>query len=635
MGELGLVPMRALWWWSSRIAAGAFLLALGSVIVSVPTLWTFIARLGVALVVWAIGLAVLIRTAVDRYRPAESGDPDARIKQDSVQAFRAKFRHDAELASSVTALKSHTGKRYRIAGRVVSVETVARLAFMLEDRRRFHGRIVEEITPQKRSLRRRVSSSLILSFPGSAALDADEEEVGGDHGQIFYPLTMVPKGFLTDNFHVSIKGEDATVTLTYEEYCQLMVVLVRTYVKFCASVAPELLKKLDKLSWQSLRIICRRQVQSDRYDLAEQRAGKVRKRLHDLAAEIQQQDVEYALEMSDYVRQIGDFAEKFCSRYPLLLVIPLGAVKDNRVVVRYEQDYPPAWCFRHEKNQRRSFYLERIGSLLGGQAGRIDVDLERAQDAQSFHLIFHGGEETYLADQQMIGSANFKMRGHKSKSPPGRFTRPMGQSYFHGYFRDLARRKKRPGVLKARLTFYEVPPGAIGKATIAAFSSFVITSTIGILMPAMRATTQNPLPSALTSFSGLILAVPAASAAWVGLDKSGAQSILGTEVTARFSAYATFALSLSGFALFLATAQHGPAWSTPGFSVMGFDDWAWFLLATAIFITTVCSAVSWAGRSIRYLAIGKRAQEEFPTDIQLKEVLVPDIDMADPNSSFR
>ncbi|MDD7920975.1 hypothetical protein [Actinomycetospora callitridis] len=671
--------------WAIRLALGGFLMVPAPILLTY-TSFSYTARFGLTIASVLIGFLLFLTNVVKRYKPSDSSTAEARDSQDSVGD---EFIHSAEVAASAVELSRNKYQGYYlVAGQRIDEVTVSRLMLLLTEPRRYQGRIVEDITPMQRQVRRKLRTSLVLDFPASAAigcrsrsidsgavadhfaasagstgtlsgtgpspataaasarngedrsttvglaepenhdLDAElrrsEAELAGalydkptskdDDDFVFYPLTLIKKGELHDNFHVGLKGEDTTVTLTYEEYCQLMVVVVRSLAYSCRGLPSNLYKRVDKLSLKVLNLVCTRKVDSDNYEDAKAQS----KRLTDKAKTLIQ-DIEQAVSepgrFTGLIDEIASFGARFYEQYPVILIIPIGAVKNNRAIVTLEHDAPPRWHRQHSVSGRLKMLSERISAYLGGRPGELEIDLRRASWAQSYHITVHGSEDSYLADQRIRGTENYGMAGHPKAKLPGRFRRPLGQPYFRGYYRNLELLPTaHSDELSVTLTFFEVPPGSIGKASIASISALILTYVIGLTLPIPQDSTG------FVGFAALILAFPAASAAWVGLDKVSDKSLLGTELSARASALSTFALSLAAASIFILDTQKVIDTST-SLPTLGINDWLWVCLVSAMFLNTFLSIVSWAGRMARYYLVTRRSNEQYTTDIRLRGAL--------------
>ena len=569
------------------IVVGIALLAVGGISVN----WV---RFAVSYVLILIGLFFLGLTVYESNRPGIS-----RSQANSPLQPPRTFRHCEAIARSVAHIRdSSWGPRF-IAGGEITPFVLAGFTTLLLDPRQFHGRIVEEIRPHGRQIRQKVSCSLLLDEvrltrgvePSSDSGHPDEEvsaaigpEVDGPRTEIsqvpdstvvntskpheltvFYPAVVVRKGEIQDNFHVDIKGQEAVVTLTFEEYCQLITVAIR-------SVQKSMLNRLEQaqhdylsgLVDRTLALICGRGVQSDDYCKYEEAAEQL---TQDIDAFIDKSHLESSLQ--NHLAAISGLARDYCSRYPVVVVLPPEVVNTTRAVVRYEREYTPRWCYGKARGNWWRFFMERLSAILGARSGDLEVEIGRASEAQSYHILINASEDAYLGDQRIDGIENYQMLGHNDVHY--RFRRPLGQSYVHGYFRDVIHKKSvENGVdasgerhsslpadesvaksghaangLRLRVRFFETPPGSIGKSTISATAAFVLVWAVGAVFTAAGGAPQN------VDFPAVILAFPAIAAAFVGFERSASESVVGADVVAKVAALLTFMLTLLAAGLYM------------------------------------------------------------------------------------
>ena len=235
-----------------------------------------------------------------------------------------------------------------------------------------------------------------------------------------------------------------------------------------------------------------------------------------------------------------------------------------------------------------AFLLDRLRKTFGVRPNRFILPLQRASLCQSYHLEFMGPHGTYLARQRLIGLG-------ESSSTYCRLRARFGQRCAHLYMRGASSRE--PIRARLELSFFERPPGSLGAAAIASLTLAALVLVGGRL----SGVTAKP-PGDLLA---VLLAVPGAAAAWVGLDRPG--GAFGGTLAARMSAFATLFLAL------LAGAQYLGALPDPfsggGLTLLGTSD-GWAFLAGAALLNLFWISYAWLPRSVLYTAL--LAREDPP-----------------------
>lgn len=607
------------------IVVGSALLAVGGISVA----WVRFSLGGLLVIVGFVLLYDRNRAVISASRASDALDPPTR------------FRHREEISDAVARITdSSKGSRY-IAGGEVTPFALASFTTLLSSPRLFHGRIVEEIQPSGRQITQKVSSSLLLDMarltrgvdlsvstdaPGNTFDDLASEdravrfadgdgktsETGDGKLTVFYPAVVIRKGEMQNYFHVDVKGEDAVVTLTFEEYCQLITIAIRSVQRLILTKLSSVHHvELCDLVDRALALIRGRGVQSDDY-------SKYDKASLDLASDISQfiADVDLDVRLQNHIAAIGGFARDYASRYPVAIVLPPSVVEATRAVVRYERQYTPRWCYGQANENRWRFFTERFAAILGARPGELEIEIGRASEAQSYHILINGSPDAYVGEQRIYGIDRYCMLGHQDIHY--RFRRPLGQPYVHGYFRDVVlKESSRPtgsrggndgGMrlpssrhvadgLMLRVRFFETPPGSIAKSAISAAAALFLIWAVAAVSSAAGVTPDN------VDFAAVILAFPAIAAASVGFEKSTGDSTVGTEIVAKVTALLTFGVTLLAAALYMAQTRNLLREEVVGFSVAGIQNVWWLLSFVTAFLILLWTLIVWAERSIRYFSV--------------------------------
>ena len=228
-----------------------------------------------------------------------------------------------------------------------------------------------------------------------------------------------------------------------------------------------------------------------------------------------------------------------------------------------------------------AFLLDRLRKTFGVRPNRFILPLQRASLCQSYHLEFMGPHGTYLARQRLIGLG-------VDSSTYCRLRARFGQRYAHLYMRGAPSRE--PIHARLELSFFERPPGSLGAAAIASLTLAALVLVGGRISE----TPGSPRGDLLA----VLLAVPGAAAAWVGLDRPG--GAFGGTLAARMSAFATLFLALLGGAQYLKAL---PDPFTPGdLALLGTSD-GWAFLSGAALLNLFWISYAWLRRSVLYTAL--------------------------------
>lgn len=604
--------MNTFWRSLMVLAAGALLIVLGLLLVFAGDVPFEAYRGIVGLLPLIVGGGLLYIYLRSRY--GGSGDPVAndetvQIDLDQIPPEingQRKLQHCLEIPTAVETLQRGTSGRFKIAGQEISEVTVEALGKFLANSRLRHGRIVERIEFSAREIHQQVSSSLLLDFLPESNRDC-----------LFYPVLTVRKGELQDGFRTELEGGAPVLVLTYDEYCQVMIVHVRALLAR-AKLPTADASDAEILINKALYLICRRQLASDNYTGAVEAVEKLGKELTNLSNKIAKDyhDIEYAaiaaspganddarrLAIDDEARArrsaittIASYVQSLHDRHLVLAVLPPESTHNNRAVVKYRRKFAPQWCHSRFGEHPISFIRERVAAFFGAGLGEVEVDLRRASRAQSYHIEVRGGENAYAATQAITGIDNYEMVGHPGQKQRPRFVRLKGQSYVHWYFRDLARKHGSRDELTLHVEFFEAPPSSMAKATMSALAATVLIYVVSLVASAADGEPLN----IQSDFPALVLAFPAVAAAWIGMDRSQT-SLLTSDIAARFASIATFLFCVLAGALFILQNSRLATPPPIPFSLLGLRDVYWLLLSVLSFTNLLLTSAAWIGHSRRY-----------------------------------
>ncbi len=211
-------------------------------------------------------------------------------------------------------------------------------------------------------------------------------------------------------------------------------------------------------------------------------------------------------------------------------------------------------------------------------------------------------EELSSASMGRIGSIDQGSRVH----PYLRVRSPRGLPYAHLYTRDF--RFAEPFNLRTVVEFAEMPPGALGGASLVALVSAILVVTFTLLGP----------PN--SNLSALILAAPAIAASWMGVAADN-ESLLRTSLTTRVGLLVSGLLSFLGGLLYVIQARG--KWLGPIPNVLLFSghvhlrnmDTRWLALSGVASFTAAYLVGTSVVRARRYMRDVRRGSRIDISDI--------------------
>jgi hypothetical protein len=207
-------------------------------------------------------------------------------------------------------------------------------------------------------------------------------------------------------------------------------------------------------------------------------------------------------------------------------------------------------------------------------------------------------DDLYLADFDISTIRNHANEAGQTEArlePYWRVRGRRGQNYFHLYSRGV--HTTEPEKLRAQVKFFEVPPGSIARAGIAAAAAFIVVAATGWLV------TQAPSIDTIdTQIAAFLLALPGLAAAWVGFESRPSALLEGT-LAARVSLGVTFLLSLAASILLLLERSHvSPIYVTRYFAPLMLES-SWSILICIAAIHAGAVASIWWSRNRFYTNI--------------------------------
>ncbi|MCC8248055.1 hypothetical protein [Saccharothrix luteola] len=446
------------------------------------------------------------------------------------------------------------------------------------------GRIIEEIRPIRRVLHQSVSTTV-------KSADADVD--------VIYPLMTPQKGSLQDHLVLRINGDDTAATLTYHEYLVLMASMLRALV-----AAPKLkvsqadCDRLDTITAKAFGHIARR----GRIESAQARdLAECVSEIERIATRLKDDQPGQADDEVELLRLTVGLITKMAGNYAIVVVLPHDVFQGGRAIVTYQRYIIPQ-LVRAPVRQFARYLRDRARMLLGTRPISLEIQLNNAALARSYHLNVFAPDGMHLGEQELInGNGRFSSRNEarKPSDPYKRFRKRLGQGYLHLYLRsipaDLADN------LRVRMRFYETPPGSMAPTMMAALASFALIYIAGAVISAANKTFDSDFPA-------LVLAFPALAAAFVGFDK-GAGQLLGGTLASRASSLTTIIVSLLASGLYMAQTADEMTMKS-AFELMLIDSTWWQVLASLALLNFTVSSFVWVTRTYSYYWLASRETGE-------------------------
>jgi hypothetical protein len=426
--------------------------------------------------------------------------------------------------------------------------------------RQFRRRVVEEYTPDRRTLTK--TCTIDIEIPGRLM-------VGNGSKLVHVPVLINKKGELLDDFHIFHSNNDETQWLSYRQYLSLAAKVLHVLL-----LGAEGRKITEALS-----------PAADRAELLALRG--ILKRVDGRApAPVDPSGVEAIgrLQVANPVvlKMAAVFVQELTRGYPIVASVA-NVDNEPRHRFKYQLTQTPDIKFTSARSRRRWSLRGYVRLVFGARPVTLTMDIAHAATAESYHLHVHAPNDLYLAGQEAVGlTAILTRTADGAPTPPHcRFRRRLGQPHAHFYCRFMPEfhESERPTLV---FKFFEVPPGTILRAFITATAAFAILWLIGFI--------NSRYLESDTDAPAFLLAFPALAATWLGFDAPSRKLLEGT-MSARVCLIFTAALSLAGSALFLLHESVPEDFAWPrlagGHSFLGVTDTWWTVVVGVAFVNAL------------------------------------------------
>ncbi|MGK4595586.1 hypothetical protein [Amycolatopsis sp. w19] len=452
---------------------------------------------------------------------------------------------------------------------------IASFVELILDPRAFRGRVNEEIEVRRRVLRQNVVVSL----------DIPAEKIGKT---LLIPVLRPSKGELQDDLTVMLDGEPMA-TLTYREYLIMITMIMDALLTPApATLTVEEVGNLRRNAKVALKLVAtRRSLNGDEI----KKVNRCAKRITRLAPRAGESLVLAAV-----------LLRRLANNYVIVGILPAGGEERANRSLSYGRYIIPSLKLGSLK--------ALLGLLLGARPKHVSLDLSVAATAHSYHLLVMGPEGTYVGWQNLTDGTGLMESGssrEKLTRPYSRLRRRLGQRYLHLYLRSVPSKVARK--LRLDIKFFEVPPGSMAGAALAAAANFALVLLISLIIPSaytFNPAADNPLGS---DFPALVLAFPAIAGAFVGYDNRSA-ALVGGMLSAKLSSMITVALSLAASGLFM--AQQARVLREPAeYGVFGIRDTWWQIVTIVALLNALYAAYTWLARTLAYYWLAQRPDDQY------------------------
>jgi hypothetical protein len=383
-------------------------------------------------------------------------------------------------------------------------------AKMLKDLPEYLERINEDVTLKEESPQLTIVTRQMYRV-GSLRAEAGQKLESSD--PFLIPAVLVQKGVLLDNFTVNDASGCGVATLSYNQTRGLLGHAIRAIVKSF----PE---KTNGLSGDE----CRKLREKAIVDLTEavcysgprkKQDPEIQNKIGGLLSSAEQLPVE-----DKWKQRIRALCEILADHYIIVAETAVGT--GNHVTISYSQDIPIG------KSTIRNKWRGRFGLRC------LTVDIPHhvyALRTEAYHLQMNAGPMEYIFDHHLEwltsgdavkpgelrwGTFIPYVRLHYSSANPAAHLYIRRQSSSEEATKALQEASAHTDRLKSVIEFREVPPGALGAATIVSLITTVIVCFFALTQIGEEPTPSHPVTSLGSDIPALLIALPAVASLIIG-----------------------------------------------------------------------------------------------------------------------
>jgi hypothetical protein len=465
-------------------------------------------------------------------------------------------------------------------------------------------RITETYEPARRTLRQRVA--IELQFPRrlidprpsrqvsqnsapveqGATAEASAAEV---RDYFFIPVLIPQKGELLDSLTVYEEDGRSALRLSYQESLVLAAKTLRLLLASAYRLKDNVHLPQEAITaeLQAVEAIVKRR---------KSKSGPIDMGVADTIEQL-------AAPNPHALRLAASFVRRLVNHYAIVVVVQKAP--RYRWIITYERTLVPQLSLSRFPAQPTAWFKNILRIPLGARPVDLSVSLENAWTTQGYHLLVNGPDDLYLGRQRPIDLEPYLNRkGTDAPTRPHyRFRSRLGQPYAHFYTRFFTEPALNDPTPELRFTFFEVPPGSLFRANVAAAACFALIATVGFV--------YSSTGQVNTDAPAFLLAFPAVAATWLGFDAPSRRLLEGTLI-ARLSLLCTALTSVAAASLFI-QYKSGPtrfSWRLEdNMHLFGVHQADWFVLVLVALVNLLITSAMYLARCIVFTKLAGREVE--------------------------
>lgn len=394
---------------------------------------------------------------------------------------------------------------------------IGMMAKMLIDLPEYLERINEDVTLSEESPRLKIVTHQMYRI-GSPRSDSRKEINPSD--PLLIPVVLVRKGVLLDNFAVCDASGGLLPTLSYNQTRGLLTLVMRYIINSLPEKAnglsnDECKERRTKAIADLGQAICYPGPRKKQNQEIQDKIGKLLDSASNLPVE------------ETWKNRVRAFCETLVDQYVIVAEAAVGA--GNYVTLSYTQDIPI----------EQSSTVNKWRGRFGLKYSTVDIPLHTyAVRTESYHLQMNAGPMEYIFDHHLewlrsgrtvrpgeLNWGNFipYVRIHYGSANPAAHLYIRRQSSSEEATEALRQASARKDGdesnidhLKSVVEFREIPPGALGAATIVSLVTTAIVCFFALTRIGQEPSRANPVVSLGSDIPALLIALPAVASLVIG-----------------------------------------------------------------------------------------------------------------------
>ena len=431
---------------------------------------------------------------------------------------------------------------------------------------------------------------------------------------LYLPVMRPRKGDLLDHFHLRDASGDSLPGLSYQELMYLSALGLRLLLTEAFARRPRMVRaaRVQTAELALLGLISDRSRWS--VGFVESEADRILRQ------------IDFTLAVPGSRERIAAYVVSLGCSHPIIVVVPRANAETGRLQIRYQRGIVPYLLTRGWQGTLRLWF--------GLKPNKVAIPTELALTTRSYHLRVTVPSDKFILRQFLQCRHCMKLvtprwRGrvptpdnpcaHQPEGPGQesdssgqrlrlRVRRRRGQNFANIYLRGFGISTPRMQDLQLLAAFYEVPPGARGRASITALVTTVLLLAVGSFVagqPADQPTAINE------SVPALMLALPAVAASWFGAT-AGSADFLGGSLLARISLILSGVISAGAVMIYFWINDHANGAHHNQLTFFGVDNTWMGLLCIASVLNLAVTAFHFVLQLTHYNHLVRRRNVPEP-----------------------